>query len=83
MNKSELITRVAANNDITQATAKTIVNDVFTQIEEAVKNKGKVSLLGFGNFSIVERKARTGRNPQTGAPLEIPAKNVVKFKAQF
>lgn len=83
MNKSELIAKVASNNGITQAVAKTIVNDVFTQIEEAVKQKGKVSLLGFGNFSTAERKARTGRNPQTGAPLEIPAKTVVKFKAQF
>ncbi|MGZ9736530.1 HU family DNA-binding protein [Flavobacterium sp. GNP002] len=83
MNKSELITKVADNNAITKIQARAIVEDVFTQISEAVKVTGKASFLGFGNFSTTERKARVGRNPQTGAPIEIAAKTVVKFKAQF
>lgn len=83
MNKSELISKIAENHGLTKNQAKPIVEDVLTQIKEAVETTGKVSLLGFGNFSKVTRAARTGRNPQTGAVLEIPAKEVVKFKAQF
>lgn len=83
MNKSDLTSRVAENHGLTKAQAKAIVEDVFTLISEGVKATGKASFQGFGNFTTVTRKARTGRNPQTGAEIQIPAKNVVKFKPQF
>lgn len=83
MNKSQLISKIASNNGLTESAAKKIVDDVFTQIQETVSNSGKVQIHGFGSFTQSERKARVGRNPQTGAPIEISAKTVVKFKAHF
>lgn len=83
MNKSDLINKVANNNGLTKAKAKSVVEDVLTQIKEGVEQSGKVSLLGFGNFTKTTRKARVGRNPQTGGEIQIPEKNVVKFKPQF
>jgi DNA-binding protein HU-beta len=83
MNKSELIENVAEQNGLTKVNAKKIVESVLENIAKGTREKGKVSLLGFGNFSTTIRAARQGRNPKTGETLEIPAKEVVKFKASF
>ncbi len=83
MNKSELIKQVASNTGQTNAQAKVAVESVLNAIQSAVITEGKVSLLGFGNFSTTVRKARIGRNPSTGAAIEIAEKTVVKFKPQF
>lgn len=83
MNKSELIAAVAEKSGVTQAQAKTIVEHTLETIKDASTSFGKVSLLGFGTFTKSTRAARVGRNPQTGAPLQIAAKDVVKFKPYF
>ena len=81
MNKTELIDAVAAKAGLCKADAKKAIDAVLGSIAEAVKGGDKVTLVGFGTFSVTERGARTGRNPQTGATIEIPAKKSVKFKA--
>jgi len=80
MNKADLINKVA---DIvgTQKQAKEAVDCVFQAITEALANDDPVQIAGFGNFKVGERKSRTGRNPQTGAAIEIPARKVPKFSA--
>lgn len=83
MNKSELIKNIADQNGLTKVNAKKIVESVLENIAKGTREKGKVSLLGFGNFSTTIRAARQGRNPKTGEILEIPAKEVVKFKPSF
>jgi len=79
MNKGELVAAVAKKADLTKKDAASAVNATLDAIRKNVK-KG-VTLVGFGTFKVVRRKARIGRNPQTGAKLRIAAKNVVKFKA--
>lgn len=81
MNKSELIEAVAASADIPKAAAGRAVDAVVEAITGALKEGGQVALVGFGTFSVKERAARTGRNPQTGAPIEIAAANIPSFKA--
>ncbi|MBP3419244.1 MAG: HU family DNA-binding protein [Marinifilaceae bacterium] len=81
MNKTELIDAVAAKAGLSKADAKKALDAVLCSISEAVKGGDKVTLVGFGTFSVSERAARTGRNPQTGATIEIAAKKSVKFKA--
>ena len=81
MNKTELIEKVANESNLSKSAAEQMVNSVFSAIAEAMKTGDKVSLLGFGTFSVVERSAREGRNPQSGEAMSIPAKKVVKFKA--
>ena len=81
MNKTELIDAVAAKAGLSKADAKKAIDAVLGSIAEAVKGGDKVTLVGFGTFSVTERGARTGRNPQTGTTIEIPAKKSVKFKA--
>jgi DNA-binding protein HU-beta len=78
MNKSDLIGRIAGDAGITKAQAASALNSFTTATAEALK---KVILVGFGTFSVSERNARTGRNPQTGAEIKIAAKKVAKFKA--
>ncbi len=80
MNKGELIDVVAKDAGISKAMAAKVLNSVIDTVTKALKEGDKVSLVGFGTFSIVNRKARKGRNPQTGEEIEIPAKKVVKFK---
>lgn len=80
MNKGDLINKIAESADISKAQATDALNAVLDNIGEALKDGDKVTLIGFGTFSISERKARTGRNPQTGETIQIAAKNVVKFK---
>ena len=81
LSKKELIEFVAANHDLTKTQAEHIVSDVFARIESELEEGGEVSINGFGKFSVKQSAARTGRNPSTGAPLEIAAKKSVKFAA--
>jgi DNA-binding protein HU-beta len=82
MTKAELVEKMAIDAGISKAAAATALNSLTDGITKALKKKdGKVTLVGFGTFSKVRRKARTGRNPQTGEALKIKASNAVKFKA--
>ncbi len=81
MNKGELIERVAKEAKITKVEASRAIDAVFTTIRKTLKRGEKTSLVGFGTFSVTRRKARTGRNPQTGEPLRIPARRVVRFSS--
>jgi DNA-binding protein HU-beta len=82
MNKAELIEQMAMEAGITKTVAETTLNSMVGGITGALKKKdGKVTLTGFGTFSKVHRKARKGRNPQTGEKINIKASNAVKFKA--
>lgn len=81
MNKNELIADVAGRTDLTKEQAGSALEAILDAITDALKNKDDVRLLGFGNFTATRREAKMGRNPQTGAPVEIKAANVPKFKA--
>jgi DNA-binding protein HU-beta len=80
MNKSELIDAIAADAGITKAAAKLALESFLGNVRN-FKKGGRVSLVGFGSWSVSKRAARDGRNPQTGKTIKIAAKNVVKFKA--
>lgn len=80
LTKTDLIKAVASNRGITQSDATAVVDVVFANIHSALKSGGKVSIHGFGTFSTKERAARTGRNPATGASIQIAASTSVKFK---
>ena len=79
MNKSQLADAIVKDAGITKAQAMSAVDSVVANITKALKDKDKVVLVGFGTFSSSKRAAREGRNPLTGAPLKIPAKQVAKF----
>ncbi len=81
MNKAQLIDAMAADAGITKAQAKKALDSFINNVEKTLKKGGKVTLIGFGTFSVQTRKAREGRNPATGAKIKIPAKKIVKFKA--
>ena len=81
MNKGDLVSKVAEGAGLTQAQAKTAVNSVFEAISDSLADGDKVTLVGFGTFLVRERAARTGRNPQTGATIQIAAAKVPAFKA--
>lgn len=81
MNKADLIDRMARNADITKTAAAAALDALLDGITATLQQGGKVTLVGFGSFSVSHRKARTGRNPQTGATIQIGAKNVPKFTA--
>jgi DNA-binding protein HU-beta len=81
MYKSELIDKIAKDAKISKVQAGSALNSAIDGVTLTLKKSGKVTLVGFGTFSVSSRKARTGRNPQTGAPLKIPAKKVTKFVA--
>jgi len=81
MNKSELIDGMAEHAGITKAAAKKALESFLGGVEGTLKKGGRVSLVGFGSWSVSKRNAREGRNPQTGKTIQIAAKNVVKFKA--
>jgi len=81
VNKGELISSVANKIDITKKDAEKAVNAVFETIQETMATGEKVQLIGFGTFEVRERKARKGRNPQTGEEIDIPAAKVPAFKA--
>jgi len=82
MTKAELVEKAAKEAGISKVAAAAALNSFMNNVTKALKKKeGKVTLVGFGTFSKVRRKARKGRNPQTGAPIKIKATNVVKFRA--
>lgn len=82
MNKTEMISVVAEKIEgATKKDITVVVDTVFETIKEAVASGEKVQLVGFGNFEVTERAARTGRNPQTGQTIEIAASKSPKFKA--
>ncbi len=81
MNKAELIKAVASSADISSADAVRAVDSVFGAITDTLRSGSDVRLAGFGSFSVVERKATTGRNPRTGESISIAASKQPKFKA--
>ncbi|MCB1707685.1 MAG: HU family DNA-binding protein [Halioglobus sp.] len=81
MNKTELIDSIATAADLPKAAAGRALDAVIESITEALTKGDQVSLVGFGTFSVKNRAARSGRNPQTGATIEIKATNVPGFKA--
>ncbi len=81
MNKSELISEMAADAGISKAAAKAALESLTDNVTKTLKGGGKVALVGWGTWSVSRREAREGRNPQTGATIQIAAKNIVKFKA--
>ncbi|WP_372772850.1 HU family DNA-binding protein [Mangrovibacterium sp.] len=80
MNKAQLIDAIAEQSGLTKADSKKALDAFVAATTDALKNGDRVALIGFGSFSVSTRSARTGRNPQSGAPIQIPEKKVVKFK---
>lgn len=80
MNKQDLVKAVASDTGLSKADSERALVSILENITKAIKNED-ITLVGFGTFSKKRREGRTGVNPQTGAKLQIPAKNVVKFKA--
>jgi DNA-binding protein HU-beta len=81
MTKAELVAIMAEEAGITKAAAAKALQTYVDTVAKELKKNAKLGLVGFGTFSVVKRKAREGRNPQTGKTIKIPAKKVVKFKA--
>jgi integration host factor subunit beta len=80
MTKADLVDQVVALGDLTRRDGEIIVETMFESIREALKASDKVEIRGFGSFRTRQREARTGRNPKTGALVEVPAKRVPFFK---
>jgi DNA-binding protein HU-beta len=81
MNKAELIESLAHDTKITKADCERVLDSLLENVRKTVKKGEDVTLVGFGTFSKAKRKARIGRNPQTGEEIKVPACNVPKFKA--
>jgi DNA-binding protein HU-beta len=81
MNKTELINAVAETSGLTKKDSEVALNAILDTIQNAMKSGDKVQLVGFGSFEVKERAARTGKNPATGATIEIPASKAPAFKA--
>jgi DNA-binding protein HU-beta len=81
MNKAELITKIAEEAGVTKVQAGTALETFMESVAKTLKRGDKLTLVGFGTFSVSKRAARKGRNPQTGATIKIKAKKVAKFKA--
>ena len=81
MNKGELVERIAKDAKLSKTQATNALNSTLNGIQGALKKGGKVTLVGFGTFSVGKRNARTGRNPQTGESMEIAAATTISFKA--
>ena len=81
MNKSELINAIAEESGLTKADAGRALDATLSSISNALKGGDSISLIGFGTFSVKARSARTGRNPQTGAAIQIKASKIPSFKA--
>jgi DNA-binding protein HU-beta len=81
MNKAELIEKIAGDADISKKHANAALDSFIDAVAKTLKKGNKVTLVGFGTFSVSKRAARNGRNPQTGATIKIKAKKVAKFKA--
>ena len=83
MNKSELIDFIAKDAKITKAQAKEAVDSFMNHVAKSLKSQDRVTLVGFGTWSVVKKAARKGRNPKTQELINIPEKNAVKFKSSF
>jgi DNA-binding protein HU-beta len=81
MNKSELVAKIAEGADITKASAGRALDSLIQSITAELAGGGEVTLVGFGTYKVNDRAARTGRNPQTGAEIQISAAKVPTFKA--
>jgi DNA-binding protein HU-beta len=81
MNKQEVVAKVAKDTGITKTAAAGAVESIIDGITRSLKKGNSVSFVGFGTFKISNRKARTARNPQTGAPIKIPKRRVPRFTA--
>lgn len=81
MNKAELITKISEDAGITKVQANATIDSFVTAVAKTLKKGEKLTLVGFGTFSVTKRAARNGRNPQTGETIKIKAKKVAKFKA--
>jgi DNA-binding protein HU-beta len=81
MTKGELIASVGKEAKLSKASAEKAINAFTNTVMKALKKGDKLALTGFGTFSVAKRRARTGRNPQTGKEIKIPATKVAKFKA--
>jgi DNA-binding protein HU-beta len=79
MNKAQIVSRVARDTKMTKVRTLRVVDGFLDQIMRALKKGDRASLVGFGTFTVARRRARRGRNPQTGAPITIPARRVVRF----
>jgi DNA-binding protein HU-beta len=80
MNRSDIIAKMATDAGISKAKAESALNGLIDGIAGALRSGDKVSLVGFGTFSVSDRAARTGRNPRTGDTIQIPASKVPRFK---
>jgi len=80
MNKTELVNAVVTKSELTKQDSKKVVDALFETISNTLAKEGKIQLLGFGTFEVRERAERTGRNPQTGEEMTIPASKVPAFK---
>jgi DNA-binding protein HU-beta len=80
MNKNDLIEAVAEEHELTKTFARDLVEGIFDRISDAAKRGEEVAIFGFGKFKVAERKARKGRNPQTGEPVKIAASKNLKFE---
>jgi DNA-binding protein HU-beta len=80
MTKAELIAEMAKNTGLTKADSERALNAFLTIAKTTIRREGRLPLAGFGSFVVVNRKARTGRNPQTGRPIQIRATKVVRFR---
>lgn len=81
MNKGELVTKIAEGSDLSKASAARALDSLINSVTEELANGGDVALVGFGTYKVNDRAARTGRNPQTGAAIQIAAAKVPAFKA--
>jgi DNA-binding protein HU-beta len=81
MNKAEIVARIASDAGLTKSDALKAVDALIDNVTKALRRGEKVTLVGFGSFAVSRRKARAGRNPQTGAPLKIPACRAPRFAA--
>ena len=81
MNKAELIAKLSEDAEITKTQANAVLDSFVEAVIKTLKGGGKVTMVGFGTFSVTKRAARNGRNPQTGQVIKIKAKKVAKFKA--
>jgi DNA-binding protein HU-beta len=81
MNKNQVVDNIAGKTGLTKKDVETVVNGLLDEVTEALKSNDKVQFVGFGTFETRERSSRTGRNPQTGETINIPASTVPAFRA--
>ena len=80
MNKADLVEKIADQTGLTKRTSREAVDAIISALTDSLSREEKVTLVGFGTFQVMERKARKGRNPQTRETINIPPKNVPKFR---